>query len=49
MKPDGSDIFVAVGPEQWERGGHHINWFPDVAGRYKNNNLSPSLVNGVRF
>ncbi|QNK55964.1 hypothetical protein [Paenibacillus sp. PAMC21692] len=29
MKPDGSDIFVAVGPEQWRKGGHHINWFPD--------------------
>ena len=29
MKPDGSDICVAVGPEQWEKGGHHINWFPD--------------------
>ncbi|MFF2091185.1 TolB family protein [Paenibacillus sp. NPDC058174] len=29
MKPDGSDIHVAVGPEQWDKGGHHINWFPD--------------------
>lgn len=29
MKPDGSDIYVAVGPEQWEKGGHHINWYPD--------------------
>ncbi|MFB9277020.1 TolB family protein [Cohnella cellulosilytica] len=29
MKPDGSDIAVAVGPEQWDKGGHHINWFPD--------------------
>ncbi|MCC2684539.1 MAG: hypothetical protein K0R75_1438 [Paenibacillaceae bacterium] len=29
MKPDGSDIHVAVGPEQWRKGGHHINWFPD--------------------
>jgi hypothetical protein len=29
MKPDGSDIRVAVGPEQWEKGGHHINWYPD--------------------
>ncbi|NQX63659.1 hypothetical protein [Paenibacillus qinlingensis] len=29
MKPDGTDVCVAVGPEQWEKGGHHINWFPD--------------------
>ncbi|MFH5184292.1 hypothetical protein ACHHV8_17520 [Paenibacillus sp. TAB 01] len=29
MKPDGSDIRVAVGPEQWDKGGHHINWYPD--------------------
>ncbi|MDF2923154.1 MAG: hypothetical protein K0R57_2068 [Paenibacillaceae bacterium] len=29
MKPDGSDIRVAVGPEQWCKGGHHINWCPD--------------------
>lgn len=29
MKPDGSDMYVAVGPEQWEKKGHHINWFPD--------------------
>lgn len=29
MKPDGSDIHVAVGPEQWEKHGHHTNWFPD--------------------
>lgn len=29
MRPDGSDIRVAVGPEYWRHGGHHINWFPD--------------------
>ncbi|TLS49015.1 hypothetical protein FE782_27445 [Paenibacillus antri] len=29
MRPDGSDIAVAVGPELWRQGGHHINWFPD--------------------
>lgn len=29
MKPDGSDVYVAVGPEQWAKTGHHINWFPD--------------------
>lgn len=29
MKPDGSDIHVAVGPKEWRKVGHHINWFPD--------------------
>ncbi len=29
MKPDGSDIHVAVGPEEWNKGGHHHNWYPD--------------------
>lgn len=29
IKPDGSDIHCAVGPEQWVKGGHHINFFPD--------------------
>ncbi|MEM6562501.1 MAG: hypothetical protein AAF656_12930 [Planctomycetota bacterium] len=26
---DGSDLYLAVGPDQWAKGGHHINWFPD--------------------
>ncbi|HML47363.1 MAG TPA: hypothetical protein PKE04_11515, partial [Clostridia bacterium] len=38
MKPDGSDIHVAVGPEQWEKGGHHNNWQPD--GRSLSMNLA---------
>ncbi|QQE11991.1 hypothetical protein JD969_00510 [Planctomycetota bacterium] len=29
LKPDGSDIHLAVGPDQWALGGHHINWYPD--------------------
>ncbi|RAU99805.1 hypothetical protein [Paenibacillus sp. YN15] len=29
MRPDGTDIHLAVGPEQWIKGGHHINWCPD--------------------
>ena len=29
MKPDGSDIYVAVGPEEWYKGGHHTTWQPD--------------------
>ena len=26
---DGGPIHCAVGPEQWEKGGHHGTWFPD--------------------
>ena len=29
MKPDGSDIYVAVGPKEWHKGGHHTTWQPD--------------------
>lgn len=38
MRPDGSDIRLAVGPEQWEKKGHHIHWFPD--GRRLSMNLA---------
>ncbi len=29
MRVDGSCLHCAVGPEQWEKGGHHATWFPD--------------------
>lgn len=29
LAPDGSDLQLAVGPEQWQKGGHHINFSPD--------------------
>ena len=29
MRLDGSEMHCAVGPEQWEKGGHHGTWFPD--------------------
>ncbi|MEO7599224.1 MAG: hypothetical protein ABIV50_09855, partial [Opitutus sp.] len=29
MRPDGSELRTAITPEQWARGGHHINWMPD--------------------
>lgn len=29
LRPDGSEVHCAVGPEQWEKGGHHGTWFPD--------------------
>lgn len=38
MKLDGSDICNAVPAEEWRKGGHHINWFPD--GRNLSMNLN---------
>lgn len=38
MNPDGSDIRTAITPEQWAKGGHHINWMPD--GEYMSMNLN---------
>ena len=29
LKLDGSEVHCAVGPEEWEKGGHHGTWFPD--------------------
>jgi len=29
MRPDGSELRTAVTPDQWAKGGHHINWMPD--------------------
>jgi len=29
LKLDGSELHCAVGPEQWDKGGHHATWFPD--------------------
>jgi hypothetical protein len=29
MRLDGSDMHCAIGPEQWDKGGHHGTWFPD--------------------
>jgi hypothetical protein len=29
MRPDGSEIHIALGADAWRRGGHHPNWFPD--------------------
>ncbi|RIV27177.1 hypothetical protein DYU11_02370 [Fibrisoma montanum] len=29
MRPDGSDLHTAITPDQWAKGGHHVNWTPD--------------------
>lgn len=46
LRPDGSDVRNAVPAVQWDKGGHHINWFPD------GDNLSMNLNidrRGMRF
>lgn len=29
MNTDGSNLRTAITPEQWAKGGHHVNWTPD--------------------
>lgn len=29
MRADGSDLRTAITPDQWAKGGHHVNWTPD--------------------
>ncbi len=44
---DGGSVHCAVGPEQWEKGGHHATWFPD--GRRISMNLDLDREGCVRF
>jgi hypothetical protein len=46
LKPDGSDIHLAIGPEHWKRRGHHINFCPD--GRTLSANLNIDEPDGER-
>ncbi len=43
----GGPIHCAVGPEQWEKGGHHATWFPD--GRRISMNLDIDREGVLRF
>lgn len=47
MKPDGSDIRTAITPEQWAKGGHHINWTPD--GEHLSMNLNVDGKEGLEL
>jgi hypothetical protein len=44
---DGIELHCAVGPEQWEKGGHHATWFPD--GERISMNLDIDRERCVRF
>jgi len=47
MNPDGSNIKTAVTPEQWAKGGHHINWMPN--GEYLSMNLNVDGREGLEL
>ncbi len=46
VKLDGSEMHCAVGPEEWEKGGHHATWFPDGKRISMNLNIDRE---GMRF
>ncbi|WP_291100619.1 MULTISPECIES: hypothetical protein [unclassified Flavobacterium] len=47
MRSDGSDIRTAIKPEQWEKGGHHVNWTPD--GEHLSMNLNVDGKEGLEL
>ena len=47
LRLDGSEMHCAVGPEQWEKGGHHGTWFPD--GKRISMNLDIDREGTLRF
>lgn len=47
MKPDGTDIRTAITPEQWAKGGHHVNWMPD--GEHLSMNLNIDGKDGLEI
>jgi len=47
MRTDGTDIHTAITPEQWAKGGHHINWMPD--GEHLSMNLNIDDKEGLEL
>lgn len=45
---DGGPIHCAVGPEQWEKGGHHGTWFPDGKRISMNLNIDRDILRFVQ-
>ncbi len=46
MDLEGGQVHCAVGPEHWEKGGHHATWFPDGKRISMNLNIDRD---GLRF
>ena len=47
MRADGSDLRTAITPDQWAKGGHHINWTPD--GEHLSMNLNTDGKPGLEL
>ena len=45
---DGSNPHCPVGPEQWEKGGHHATWFPDGERISMNLNIDREVLRFVQ-
>lgn len=48
LKLDGSEVHCAVGPEEWEKGGHHGTWFPDGVHISMNLNIDRDVLRFVQ-
>lgn len=48
MRLDGSEMHCAVGPEQWEKLGHHATWFPDGRRISMNLNIDRDVMRFVQ-
>ncbi|MBN2713514.1 MAG: hypothetical protein JXR97_13925, partial [Planctomycetes bacterium] len=48
MKLDGSEMHCAVGPEEWEKKGHHATWFPDGKRISMNLNIDREILRFVQ-
>ncbi|MFH1969085.1 MAG: hypothetical protein ABIJ53_02065 [Verrucomicrobiota bacterium] len=48
MKLDGSEMHCAVGPGEWEKGGHHATWFPDGKRISMNLNIDRDVMRFVQ-
>lgn len=47
MRSDGSEIRTAIAPEQWAKGGHHVNWTAD--GEHLSMNLNVDGIEGLEL
>ncbi|MBC8155729.1 MAG: hypothetical protein H7Z72_22810 [Bacteroidetes bacterium] len=47
MNADGSNLRTAITPDQWAKGGHHINWTPD--GEHLSMNLNTDGKPGLEL
>ena len=45
---DGESVHCAVGPEEWEKGGHHATWFPDGERLSMNLNIDRDVLRFVQ-